>query len=88
MTMLIKNASDPLWVWEGKHVIAVRGRPIGNGHSNVMAGYQAAHPDQEEGCRRGENREAVQPNAIDGLSRQLSEKPTAAVHARTAAAAC
>jgi hypothetical protein len=36
-----------------------------------MAGYQAAHPDQKERSRRGENRQAVQPNVIDGLSRQL-----------------
>ena len=81
MAMLVKNAPHPLREGEGKHVISVSCWPIGNGHSNAVAGHQATHPDQEECCRRGENREAVQPNIIDGLSRQLSEKPTAAVRA-------
>src|SRR5690349_21216812 len=66
--MFVKNASYPLRDGKEKHVVTISVRPIGNGHTYAMAGYQAANADQDERSHGSEDGKAIKPRAVHEMA--------------------
>jgi hypothetical protein len=64
--VLIKNAPDPFGNGKQEHVVAVGGRPVGDGHAHALAGDEPADADQDQRGQRREDGEPVEPRFTGG----------------------
>src|SRR5580704_12423000 len=67
MSVLKEYSPLPELEREGKHGVAVTGRPIWHGHAGLVAGHQSAEAEQKESNDGRQHRESVHPRLAGGF---------------------
>ena len=63
--MLIENPAHPAGYRKEKHIVAIGGGPIRNGHAHALRGHDPPAAEQKEGRCECEPRPGMHPDASE-----------------------